>query len=161
MIGAYVNNGLDEHALDLYKRMAPALPSAVTFVSVLEVCSSLVDVNSLHGRIKELGLETNPVVATALINAFSAAGSLLSAEEAFHCVDCKDAVCWTSMITAFARNGDGIGALKTFSRMNLEEKALLEKALQAREWSRIWPSDLKSVGIILGFFWGASRFGDG
>ncbi|EFJ19343.1 hypothetical protein SELMODRAFT_111075 [Selaginella moellendorffii] len=95
MIGAYVNNGLDDHALDLYKRMAPALPSA-------------------------LGLETNPVVATALINAFSAAGSLLSAEEAFHCVDCKDAVCWTSMITAFARNGDGIGALKTFSRMNLE-----------------------------------------
>ncbi|XP_024538379.1 pentatricopeptide repeat-containing protein At3g53360, mitochondrial [Selaginella moellendorffii] len=120
MIGAYVNNGLDDHALDLYKRMAPALPSAVTFVSVLEACSSLVDVNSLHGRIKELGLETNPVVATALINAFSAAGSLLSAEEAFHCVDCKDAVCWTSMITAFARNGDGIGALKTFSRMNLE-----------------------------------------
>ncbi|XP_042478050.1 pentatricopeptide repeat-containing protein At2g13600-like [Macadamia integrifolia] len=76
-----------------------------------------------HSRFIKLGLDTNPMVATRLLNAYAScqsANALSHAHQLFDQVPSKDIVLWTSIISAYTRAGNPHKALQLFSQMNLQ-----------------------------------------
>ncbi|XP_043720889.1 putative pentatricopeptide repeat-containing protein At2g01510 [Telopea speciosissima] len=76
-----------------------------------------------HSRFIKLGLETNPIVATRLLNAYASCQSpnaLSHAHQLFDQVPSKDIVLWTSIISAYTRAGNPHKALQLFSQMNFQ-----------------------------------------
>ncbi|KAJ4955990.1 hypothetical protein NE237_012773 [Protea cynaroides] len=76
-----------------------------------------------HGRFIKLGLDTNPIVAGRLLNAYVTCQSqngLSHAHQLFDQVPFKDIVLWTSIISAYTRAGNPHRALQLFSQMNLQ-----------------------------------------
>ncbi|KAF5207634.1 Pentatricopeptide repeat [Thalictrum thalictroides] len=75
-----------------------------------------------HARLLKLGLDTNPITATKLLNAYVSSNthfpnSLTYAYQLFEQVPHKDTTLWTSIISAFNRAGNSYKALHLFSQM--------------------------------------------
>ncbi|XXG89697.1 hypothetical protein AAC387_Pa12g1638 [Persea americana] len=75
-----------------------------------------------HARFLKLGLDTDPVIATRLLNAYTCTclspTSLANAHQLFDQVSSKDTVLWTSLISAYAQSANPNHALKLFSQMH-------------------------------------------
>ncbi|KAK9282100.1 hypothetical protein L1049_005012 [Liquidambar formosana] len=73
-----------------------------------------------HARFIKLGLDTNPLVATRLLNEYISSqspNSLGHAHQLFDQVPHKDTVLWSSIISAYTRSGYSSKALQLFSYM--------------------------------------------
>ncbi|KAM3296819.1 hypothetical protein ACQJBY_038923 [Aegilops geniculata] len=109
-------------ALEIFGRMVLEghRPTHVTIVGVLSACA---DIGSLdlgrviHGYGSKFNISTNIIVSNALMDMYAKSGSIEMAFAVFEEVQAKDAFTWTTMISSFTVQGDGIKALELFEAM--------------------------------------------
>ncbi|XP_002990408.2 pentatricopeptide repeat-containing protein At2g34400 [Selaginella moellendorffii] len=126
MIAAYAQIGQPRRALELFRSM-DVRPNNVTLISVLDACTQLGDaatakiVRELFDRSREEGVDRDGTGAitlgNALINFYAKVGDWELAREIFERMPRKSVVTWTSMLSAYARNGHSAQALELFHRM--------------------------------------------
>ncbi|KAL8151893.1 hypothetical protein V2J09_021701 [Rumex salicifolius] len=123
MIVGYVQNGLNNDALSLFRSMIKEgpKPNNFTLAAMLSVSSSLASLDhgrQIHGVALRSGEAKSVSVGNALINMYAKAGNIPNARRVFSLVQFKnDAVSWTSMIIALAQHGLGEEAIELFEKM--------------------------------------------
>ncbi|XP_024525795.1 pentatricopeptide repeat-containing protein At3g09040, mitochondrial-like [Selaginella moellendorffii] len=131
MVRAYVENGLEEQALELFERMIPP-PDAVTFLAALKACANLAtrdDVDDKLGKVLSLekaraidcecekqGFDRDVYISSALVNAFARCGSMVDAKRVFdRFPGTQTLVTWNVLLLGYAENDDEERALNLFA----------------------------------------------
>ncbi|XP_011623476.1 pentatricopeptide repeat-containing protein At5g48910-like [Amborella trichopoda] len=123
MISGYVQNSDYKEALNLFRRMQieRVNPNRITLVSVLPAIGhigALCQGEWVHGYIDKHNMELDCVLGSALADMYSRCGKIRDAlciyERIVHVSNC---ITWNAMIQGLAMHGQGIDALKAFSRM--------------------------------------------
>lgn len=123
MIVGYVQNGFNDHAIKLFRRMVTEgpEPNNYTLAAMLSLSSNLASLNhgkQIHAAALRLGEVLSISVSNALINMYAKAGSIGGARRVFDLIQWKqDTVSWTSMVIALAQHGFGQDALELFEKM--------------------------------------------
>ncbi|KAG9441225.1 hypothetical protein H6P81_017079 [Aristolochia fimbriata] len=122
MISGYSAVGSYFDALNLFCEMRNngVRPDAVTFASILPVCSQLGALEKgkeIHDYIIENKFGSNEIVMSALLDMYAKCGSVDDAIEVFNRLPIRDFVSWTSMITAYGSHGQATKALELFHEM--------------------------------------------
>ncbi|XP_024521940.1 pentatricopeptide repeat-containing protein At2g13600 isoform X1 [Selaginella moellendorffii] len=139
IIMGHCNCGEAELALALFSRMKEEgfIPDGTTFVAVLKACASLAvketsgshgevalasleKGRALHTELKKLGIKSDMVLESSLVDMYVKCGSLEDARLVFERMHRRDALAWTSMISGTAQAGNGELALQMFARMQEE-----------------------------------------
>lgn len=128
MVSAYARAGHPNLAVNTFKQMESANEKAneVTLVSLLQACSSMGAQGhgkSIHARVVRAGYSCNKFIASALIDFYSKLGLVCQGRALFDRIECKDVICWSSMINGYGMNGCGEEALEAVSNM-LKEPGL-------------------------------------
>ncbi|KAI5056088.1 hypothetical protein GOP47_0029609 [Adiantum capillus-veneris] len=127
MINACAQHQQGTEALKLFRDMQldGVMLDMVTFLNVLQACSvetKLVDGNRIHDLIVINGLDSDVVVATALVNMYGKCGSLGDAWKLFSIIPQRTSVSWNAMIAGYAQDGCVERVLFLFKQMQLEGK---------------------------------------
>ncbi|XP_059066461.1 pentatricopeptide repeat-containing protein At2g13600 [Cryptomeria japonica] len=121
MIAGYVQNGDSEQAMQLFLQMLQDVrPDETTFASVVTACASLAALQQgkqVHGLVTRSGLESSVFVGSALVDVYSKCGSTEHAQQVFDNLLERNLVCWNTMITGYAQNGQGQLAIQLFEEM--------------------------------------------
>ncbi|KAL4368135.1 hypothetical protein GQ457_05G008680 [Hibiscus cannabinus] len=123
MIVGYLQNGLNNDALELFRLMVREgpKPNNFTLAAMLSVSSSLTSLNhgkQIHASAIRTGQASLVSVNNALITMYARAGSINCARKVFNQIHCfRDIVSWTSMIMALAQHGHGEEALQHFEKL--------------------------------------------
>ncbi|KAL5556442.1 hypothetical protein UlMin_038678 [Ulmus minor] len=123
MIVGYVQNGLNDDALELFRSMVREgpRPNNYTLAAMLSVSSSLASLDygkQIHASAMRSGEVLSASVSNALITMYAKGGSISSAKQVYNLMQQKrDPVSWTSMIIALARHGLGEEAIELFESM--------------------------------------------
>ncbi|CAN4120611.1 unnamed protein product [Withania somnifera] len=123
MINGYVLNGDLDEALLLFKTMQVegVEPNKVSLISIIPACCSfdrLKGGKQIHSFSIRRGLNREVSLCNALIDMYSKSGSLCCARRVFEhdCVT-KDAISWSSMVSAYSLHGNGLGAIVLYEDM--------------------------------------------
>ncbi|KAF3665467.1 putative folate-biopterin transporter 8, chloroplastic-like [Capsicum annuum] len=123
MINGYVLNGDFDEALVLFRQMQVegVEPNKVSLISILPACCSfdrLKGGKQIHAFSTRRGLNHEVSLCNALIDMYSKSGSLSCARRVFEhdCVT-KDAISWSSMVSAYSLHGNGRGAVGLYEKM--------------------------------------------
>ncbi|XP_057817148.2 pentatricopeptide repeat-containing protein At3g12770-like [Cryptomeria japonica] len=124
MIAGYEQNGFVEKALETFQQMqlVGVKPDSATFASILPACGKMGALEQgmdIHQSIKDRGISSNVVVATALLDMYAKCGSIDKARELFDKISQRNVVPWTAMISGYAQIGFVEKALETFKQMHL------------------------------------------
>ncbi|XP_057837805.2 pentatricopeptide repeat-containing protein At4g18520, chloroplastic-like [Cryptomeria japonica] len=124
MIAGYAQNRFVERALETFNQMqlAGIKPNSTTFATILPACAkkgALEQGMEIHQSIKEGGLLSDVMVATALVDMYAKCGSIDKARELFDRIPQKDVISWNAMIAGYAQNKFIDEALETFKQMQL------------------------------------------
>ncbi|KAJ1275956.1 hypothetical protein BS78_05G176400 [Paspalum vaginatum] len=122
MISGYADSNQPNEALRLFNDMQECgvRPDEVTVLSVISACANLGSLDKarwIHGFVENNGLTKILRICNALIDMFAKCGGINLALNIFNEIPQKNVITWTSMITAFARQGDGKSALGLFEQM--------------------------------------------
>ncbi|MCO5611571.1 hypothetical protein L7F22_065824 [Adiantum nelumboides] len=109
-------------ALNLfYQMLAEGVePNSVTFVCVLDGCSSLVALEEgkeMHAAIIESGCDNDEVVMNALISMYGKCGNASEAVVLFRNTHKPGLVAWSAVLSACALNGQALTALSLANQM--------------------------------------------
>ncbi|XP_060185073.1 pentatricopeptide repeat-containing protein At2g22070 [Lycium barbarum] len=123
MIVGYVQNGLNDDAMELFRLMIKEgpYPNNYTLAAMLSVCSSVASLNhgkQIHSAAIKAGEALSVSVSNALITMYAKAGNISCARRVFDLIHLnRDTVSWTSMILALAQHGRGAEAIQLFENM--------------------------------------------
>ena len=122
MIGGLAQHGFGHEAFSLFLQMQRGgfVPDAITYMSILSVCSSpgaLEWVKEVHSHALRAGLESDVCVGNALVHMYAKSGSIGDARLAFDRMVKRDVVTWTVMIDGLAQQGFGHEAFSLFLQM--------------------------------------------
>lgn len=126
MIAGYARNGKGRQALNMFDEMRRARVELdqVALVAALSACAELGDLRLgrwIHSYIKErLSGENRSLLVSlynALIHMYASCGVIEEAYEVFRWMPHRSKVSWTTMISAFAKQGYGQEALAIFQLM--------------------------------------------
>jgi pentatricopeptide repeat protein len=122
MIAGAASNGNAEEAFHLFSKMQQESmkPDFITFMSLLNVCTSLVALKQVHNSIIEAGLEADAHLATAVVSMFVKCGSAEDARWVFDKMKVRDIVTWNAMIEGYAKHGPYRKALEVYCHMQDE-----------------------------------------
>lgn len=125
MISGYVLNGMNSDALAIFRWLLSEKmkPNAVTLASFLPACAGLAVLKlgkELHAYVLKNGLEGRCYVGSAVTDMYAKCGRLDLARQVFIKMFERDAICWNSMITSCAQNGEPEEAIDLFRRMAIE-----------------------------------------
>lgn len=114
-----------DHALQLYINMQVEgiIPGAFVLSSILKACGSLASVHhgkSIHDYMIMVGLDSNLVLGSSLLDMYGKCGLPLEARAVFNALPSKNAVAWSSMMAAYVQHGWGLPALELFEAMQEE-----------------------------------------
>lgn len=101
-------------------KQAKEKPNSVTLVSLLSVCSHMVNIKmgeSIHSYILTNDIELDVSLATALIDMYSTCGYIDKALLIFNSMSNKNLQSWTIMVSGLAENGHGEEAISLFNKM--------------------------------------------
>ncbi|EFJ15155.1 hypothetical protein SELMODRAFT_328, partial [Selaginella moellendorffii] len=149
---AYVQRDKWREALQLFQEMQLEGLKAdkVSFVTVLNGCSSASEGRKIHNILLETGMESDHIVSTALLNMYTASKSLDEASRIFSRMEFRDIVSWNAMIAGKAEHGLSREAIQMFQRMQLEgvapDKISFVTVLNAFSGSS--PSSLKQARLV-------------
>ncbi|KAL3641669.1 hypothetical protein CASFOL_012484 [Castilleja foliolosa] len=119
MISGFSHCGLPDEAISLYRDMPN--PNPITILSLLEACALSAEIKKskwAHGIAIRMGLASEVVLGTAILDMYSKCGSILASRRAFNQIMVKNVVSWSAMIAAYALNGLPRDALALFSEMD-------------------------------------------
>ncbi|XP_057858095.2 pentatricopeptide repeat-containing protein At5g27110-like isoform X1 [Cryptomeria japonica] len=124
MIAGYAHNGFAEKAVETFNQMqlTGLKPDSSTFVSILTACAKMEALEQgmhIHQSIKDKGILSDVVVATALVDMYAKCGSIEKARELFDKIPQRNVISWNAMIAGYAQNGFVEKALETFHQMQL------------------------------------------
>ncbi|XP_024541816.1 pentatricopeptide repeat-containing protein At3g09040, mitochondrial-like [Selaginella moellendorffii] len=110
LMGAYAQYGHPDEVLRLQKKMEleGVKQNRVTYLSLLDACSeleSLTDGQALHARITATGYVGDAVLDSAVVNMYTKCKSLERARRVFDRMQLKTEVTWTTLISAYAQQG--------------------------------------------------------
>lgn len=95
--------------------------SRFIYPSVLRACSCCLDHlgtgEKVHGRVVKCGLDSDNVIRTCLLSLYGEMGSISGARKLFDEMSERDAICWSSIISAYVDNGDLVSGLDMFRLM--------------------------------------------
>jgi pentatricopeptide repeat protein len=122
MIAAYARHGFPEEALILFHRMkrTETQPNHFTFASVLAACANLASLEQgmdIHKEIIRGGFQSDVVLMSALVGMYAKCASIKTARDVFDKIPKPDAVSWSVIIAAYARDGVPEEALSLFRQM--------------------------------------------
>ncbi|PHT46242.1 Pentatricopeptide repeat-containing protein [Capsicum baccatum] len=123
VIVGYVQNGLNDDAMELFRLMVKEGPDPnnYTLAAMLSVCSSMASLNhgkQIHSAAIKAGEALSVSVSNALITMYAKAGNISCARRVFDMIHLnRDTVSWTSMILALAQHGLGNEALQLYENM--------------------------------------------
>ncbi|XP_009125997.2 pentatricopeptide repeat-containing protein At4g32430, mitochondrial isoform X1 [Brassica rapa] len=123
MISGFAQNGFSLEALKMYlSAAAEATPNEYTFGSVLNAIASAENISLRHGQrchahILKLGLNSCPVVSSALLDMYAKRGSIDESEKVFDEMSEKNQFVWTSIISAYSSHGDFESVMSSFQEM--------------------------------------------
>ncbi|EEF41109.1 pentatricopeptide repeat-containing protein, putative [Ricinus communis] len=122
MIAAYVQNGLNMEALELFNCLwnEPPKPDAVTIASILPAYAELASVSEckqIHSYIIKIELSSHTIISNAIVYMYAKCGDLKTARRIFDGMLCKNVVSWNTMIMAYGIHGFGTMSIQLFSEM--------------------------------------------
>ncbi|KAF8394439.1 hypothetical protein HHK36_020647 [Tetracentron sinense] len=127
LISGYVNNNRASEAISAFKDMElwNVEPNEVTMVHLLVACARIRDVETgiwVHDRVRQIGfdparLNSNIVLAAAILEMYAKCGSLKVARDFFDKMPQRNVVVWNSMIGAYTQYGRAKEALSLFVGM--------------------------------------------
>ncbi|PPD89475.1 hypothetical protein GOBAR_DD13595 [Gossypium barbadense] len=120
-LSAYCNG---TEALNVFSKLNNSgfKPDIYSFSSILTVCSKMFALEQgeqVHAQTLKTGHLSDMIVGTALVNMYNKCGSIERASKAFREMSARTLISWTSMIAAFAQNGQTQQALQLFEDMRL------------------------------------------
>ncbi|KAG9442465.1 hypothetical protein H6P81_018319 [Aristolochia fimbriata] len=129
MIRGYAWNGPFERAVDLYYRMVwlGVRPNKFTFPFVIKACAALLalgDAKEIQGHARNMGLDCDLFVSTALVDVYAKCGCLEEACDLFNRMPQKDVVAWNALIAGFSLQGLYIDAIDLVFEMQREGTSL-------------------------------------
>ncbi|XP_024986918.1 pentatricopeptide repeat-containing protein At4g21065-like isoform X2 [Cynara cardunculus var. scolymus] len=132
MIAGYVTCNYPLNALSVFLDMKQAKekPNSVTLVSLLSVCSHLVNIKmgeSIHAYILTNDIRLDVSLLTALIGMYATCGYIEKAMVIFNSMKERNLQSWTIMISGLAENGRGEEAISLFNEM--EKVGLIPDAM--------------------------------
>ncbi|KAK8694245.1 hypothetical protein V6N13_071800 [Hibiscus sabdariffa] len=125
MISGYIHNELLDKAVNLVwfmMRRGQKL-DGFTFATVLSACASVATLErgmEVHACSIRACLESDVVVGSAIVDMYSKCGRIDYASRFFNMMPLRNVYSWNSMISGYARHGQGDKALELFTRMKLD-----------------------------------------
>lgn len=125
MIAGLTKHGYCEEVFKLFQQMEleGVHPDQVTFVSVLNACATLGDLEKgkqIHSDMARTVIKPNIFVKNALIDMYAKCGSIDSARQLFDNMPERNVVSWNAMIVGYAKLGLAAEVLKLYKEMALE-----------------------------------------
>ncbi|XP_057837809.2 pentatricopeptide repeat-containing protein At1g11290, chloroplastic-like [Cryptomeria japonica] len=122
IIAAYRRHGYPHDAVILFHQMQQRgfQPDQYTFASILPACAKMGDLEQgihIHQSIKDKGILSDVVVASALVDMYAKCGSIGKAREVFDKMPERNVFSWNAMISGYAQNGFVELVLETFEQM--------------------------------------------
>lgn len=122
MMAAYSRISDFKEVISLFREMQErgTRPNESVLVTVLTACAHLGTVTQgfwVHSYAKRYKLDSNLILATALVDMYSKCGYVESALSVFEGISRKDAGAWNAVISGVAMNGDARKSLQLFERM--------------------------------------------
>ncbi|KAF0908284.1 hypothetical protein E2562_023901 [Oryza meyeriana var. granulata] len=138
MVAGYVQNGREEEALELFRRMLRegAAADRFTLTSVAAACANAGMVEQgrqVHACVEKLGYKLDAPLASAIVDMYAKCGNLEDACSIFDRACTKNVAVWTSMLCSYASHGQGKMAIELFKRMISE---------------KIRPNEITLVGVL-------------
>ncbi|KAL0409878.1 UNVERIFIED_CONTAM: putative pentatricopeptide repeat-containing protein [Sesamum latifolium] len=127
MISGYIHSEHLVEAMDLVWRMLHngRRLDCFTFATVLSACASVATLEhgmGVHACATRAGLVSDVVIGSALVDMYAKCGRIEYASRFFELMPLRNVYSWNSMISGYARHGDGHKALEMFSKMKLENQ---------------------------------------
>lgn len=127
MISGYIHNDLLPKAMDLvwFMMQRGQKLDLFTFATVLSACASVATLErgmEVHACAIRACLEFDVVVGSALVDMYSKCGRIDYASRFFELMPVRNAYSWNSLISGYARNGDGQKALRLFTQMKQQDQ---------------------------------------
>jgi pentatricopeptide repeat protein len=118
LMAGYLDHGLPNEALRLYKRMIEAedgiVPDAITFACGLKASASSKhhprEGQGIHMQVTKRGLEKESPVGSSLVDLYAKCGLLRDTEHVFDKLPERDVVSWTALMAGYTeqRRGDKV-----------------------------------------------------
>ena len=125
MMAAYSRLSNFKEVFSLFGQMQEVAikPNESVLVSVLTASAHIGAVTQglwIHSYVKQNKLDSNRILATALVDMYSKCGFLESALAVFEGIPNKDAEAWNAMITGLSLNGNAKKSLELFDKMTTD-----------------------------------------
>ena len=126
LIAGYVQEGQGYEALNCFEHMKSEElhPDAITFISLLQACSSIGAINTgiqIHDEIISRGLlKKDIVLGTTLVDMYAKHGELVKAQKVLEELPIRNAISWNALISGYAQKSQFHEALDCFARMQRE-----------------------------------------
>ncbi|KAL5571795.1 hypothetical protein UlMin_021392 [Ulmus minor] len=122
MISSYARHGFGEAAMQLFALMMREnlRPTEFTFSSVLSSLSDFLPADQgvhLHSLVVKVGMESEAIVASSLVQMYSKVGLIKDAMKIFANLVEKDLVSWNTIIMGLTFNGCVLKALDIFEEL--------------------------------------------
>ncbi|KAK4258133.1 hypothetical protein QN277_007623 [Acacia crassicarpa] len=123
VMSGLVQNELYEDSLRLFGQMrcsGSVNPNSLTYLSSLTACSGLQALKvgcKIHGLLWKLGMQSDMLIESALMDLYSKCGCIESAWKIFESTEELDVVSLTVILVAFAQNGLEEEAIQIFMRI--------------------------------------------
>ena len=123
MIQGYAENGHGEEAIKLFIKMwkRGINPDEIMFVCILKACASiraLEQGNLIYIEVLKQNITLNVFIGSILVVMYTKCGRIPDARRVFDKLPARNVVSWSSMIEAYAEEGQGEEALKLFKGMH-------------------------------------------
>ncbi|XP_042516658.1 pentatricopeptide repeat-containing protein At4g14050, mitochondrial [Macadamia integrifolia] len=127
ILTAHNKANLPHRTLSIFRNMFAfdqLQPDNFVFATVVKACGSLGAVKQgkqVHARFVLSQFTDDDVVKSSLVDMYSKCGLLDDARWVFDSISWKNSVCWTAMISGYARNGWTLEAVKLLQRMPMKD----------------------------------------
>lgn len=124
MTNGFSQNGCPVETLEYFRRMHKLdLPTdEVSLSSIISACASISSLElgeQVFARATIVGLDSDQVVSSSLIDLYCKCGFVEHGRRVFDTMVKSDEVSWNSMISGYASNGRGFEAIDLFKKMNV------------------------------------------
>ncbi|GMY14167.1 putative pentatricopeptide repeat-containing protein At3g13770, mitochondrial isoform X2 [Fagus crenata] len=141
IISGYAQLGLDEEALELFRRLQMEGMSSnyVTYASVLTALSGLAALDhgkQVHNHVLRSELPSYVVLQNSLIDMYSKCGSLTYSRRIFDGMPERTVISWNAMLVGYSKHGMGSQVVELFELM--------------REENRVKPDRVTILAVISG-----------
>ncbi|CAN1745073.1 Putative pentatricopeptide repeat-containing protein At3g13770, mitochondrial [Linum perenne] len=127
MISGYAQMGLDEDALELFRRLQKEGMNSnyVTYASLLTALSGLAALDlgkQVHSHVLRRELPFYVVLLNSMIDMYSKCGSLVYSRRIFDTMAERTVVTWNAMLGGYSKHGMGKETVELFESMTMESK---------------------------------------